>query len=207
MAEALAIVGFVSSIIQFTDFSTKVIERLDEFQSSVHKVPQLLRDLKTLLSLLRDTLGRMKAEPERSLTSTDTQMAMLEVIEDCRLEVQRLDDILVKTLPKPGESGWKRKIKEISSVGQDREVQKIVDQIQRYLTSLIHHHATLHSLILPTRTKTPLYTVPFAQDPNFTGRQDELDQIEKHFQTQQRVVLAGLGGVGYGFLPSAGSAL
>ena len=207
MAEALAIVGLVSSIIRFEDFSTKVIERLDDFQSIVDEIPQSLRDLKTLLLILRDTLGRMKAESERGLTGMDTQNAILEVVKYCGLEVQRLDDILVKTLPKPGESGRKRKIKAFSSVGQEKDVQKIIDQIQRYLISLIHHHTTLHTLILPTRIKPPLFTVPFAQDPSFTGRQDEIDQIDKHFQTHQRVALAGLGGVGYGFLPSAGSAL
>ena len=207
MAEGLAIFVLVSSIVQFVDFSTEIIERLDEFQSNVDEIPQSFRDLKTLLSLLRNTLNRTKAESERGLTDTDTQTAVLEVVEGCRSQVQQLNDILVKTLPKPGESGWKRAIKAFSSVRQEKDVQKIADRIQRYLTILIQHYTALHSLTLPTKTKPLLFTVPFARDPNFTGRQDVLDRIDEQFQTHQRVALAGLGGVGYGFLLSARSAL
>src|SRR5271169_5169660 len=35
MAEALAIVGLVSSIVQFVDYSSKLVERLSEFQSNL----------------------------------------------------------------------------------------------------------------------------------------------------------------------------
>ena len=40
MAEALAIVGLVSAIVQFVDFGGKVLERLNEFNSDVHDVPK-----------------------------------------------------------------------------------------------------------------------------------------------------------------------
>jgi hypothetical protein len=104
MTEALVIVGLASTIVQFVDFSTKIIQRLDEFQSRVGEVPQTFRDLKIQLPLLRDTLKRAKAETEAGLIDADTQRAVLDVVEGCQLQVKRLDNILIKTLPTPADS-------------------------------------------------------------------------------------------------------
>lgn len=56
---------------------------------------------------------------------------------------------------------------------------------------------------VPTRRKTPLSTVPFDRDPDFVGRQDILTELESRFsqrESHKRVVLVGLGGVGYASL-------
>jgi hypothetical protein len=58
MAEALAIVGLVSSIVQFVDFSSKLVERLNEFLSNLEEVPKTFKDIKTELPLLINTLKR-----------------------------------------------------------------------------------------------------------------------------------------------------
>ena len=39
--------------------------------------------------------------------------------------------------------------------------------------------------------------VRFEQDPNFVGRENELKEVEERFKEQHRVVLSGIGGVGY----------
>jgi hypothetical protein len=57
---------------------------------------------------------------------------------------------------------------------------------------------------VPARRKTPLSTVPFDRDPDFVGRQDVLIALESRFsqrESHKRVVLVGLGGVGYAFSP------
>lgn len=41
-----------------------------------------------------------------------------------------------------------------------------------------------------------LFTVPFARDANFLGRQSVIDEISKKFETQRYVSMAGLGGIG-----------
>jgi hypothetical protein len=199
MAEALAIINLVSSIVQLIDFSTKIIERLDELQLNVDEVPRTFRDLNIQLSLLRDTLTRTKAEAEVGLIDADTERAVLEVVKGCQLQIQLLDEVLIKTLSTPADSPWRRGTKDFHSIGQEGDIQKIVYQIQRYQISLIRYSIALNQLSLAARPK-PLFTVPFAQDSRFTGRQDELKQVDEHFQKHHRVALAGLGGVGYGFL-------
>ncbi len=46
MAEAVAVIGLVSAIVQLVGFGSKIVNRLDEFQSNVDQVPQTFRDIK-----------------------------------------------------------------------------------------------------------------------------------------------------------------
>jgi hypothetical protein len=41
-----------------------------------------------------------------------------------------------------------------------------------------------------------VFTVPFARDSNFLGRQSTIEEMRKKFETQRIVSLAGLGGIG-----------
>jgi hypothetical protein len=42
MAEALAVVGVVASIVQLVDFGSEVFHRLNDFQSSLGEIPKPL---------------------------------------------------------------------------------------------------------------------------------------------------------------------
>ena len=106
MAEALALVGLVSAIVQFIEFGTEIASRLHEFH--VSDVPKTFRDIKTELPLLLDTLQRTKEQAEAGLVSKSTQQALLPVVEGCRSQVELLNDTLVKALPMPGDDSWKR---------------------------------------------------------------------------------------------------
>jgi hypothetical protein len=61
--EALAVVGLVSSIVQFVDFSSKVIERLDDFHTAVDRAPKAFEGIRTELPLLLDTLQHVQPGP------------------------------------------------------------------------------------------------------------------------------------------------
>src|SRR5437762_12830424 len=104
MAEALAIVGLVSAIIQFIGFSSKVVKRLDEFHSFVDDVPKSLRHIKTELPLIIDTLRRTKDQAQSGEVEKATAEAVIPVIEECQLEVKLLDEILEKIILPPGAS-------------------------------------------------------------------------------------------------------
>jgi uncharacterized coiled-coil protein SlyX len=108
MAEALALVGLVSSIIQFVDFGTKVIHRLNEFQCTVTEVPKSFRDVKNQLPLLIDTLKRTQNQADAGYVSEETAKALKPVVEGCSSQVQLLSSILDKTLPANKASNWQR---------------------------------------------------------------------------------------------------
>src|SRR5208282_6588467 len=87
MAEALGIISLVSSIVQIVDFGSKIVHRLNEFNSSLNEVPTSFRDVKIELPLLVDTLKRTKKQTEEGCFSENTQEAIQSVVEGCRLQV------------------------------------------------------------------------------------------------------------------------
>lgn len=87
MAEALAIVGLASAIVQFVDFSTKVIGRIDKFRSKNNEVPVVFRDIKIQLPLLISDLKRTKERVELHEVALETQSAVLAVVQGCHAHV------------------------------------------------------------------------------------------------------------------------
>ena len=146
MAEALAIVGLVSSIVQFVDFGSKIVDRLNEFRSSLDEVPKCFRDLKTELPLLSETLKRTKTQAEGNCFSKFTQEAILGVVKGCQSQVELLDDLLEKTLPKTGDSSWRRGKKALLSVTQEKKVQQITTTFRNYVQTLAYHQVTGYSI-------------------------------------------------------------
>jgi len=53
------------------------------------------------------------------------------------------------------------------------------------------------SVTAPSLSIKPMFSMPFERDKQFTGREDILSRLEKCLQTQYRVSLHGLGGIGY----------
>ena len=194
MAEALVIVGLVSAIVQFVDFSSKIVDRLQDFHSSVNEAPKAFRDVKVELPLLLDTLKRTQAQAESGAISRETQEALLPVVEGCRSQVELLDRTLVKALPKPGDSSWRRGMMAFSSVGQEKNVRQITSTLRKYVQTLTYQQAT--GLTLVTRSSKPCFIMPFDRDQSFVGREYILQEIERNFKNQRRVALAGIGGVG-----------
>jgi hypothetical protein len=195
MAEALAIIGLVSAIVQFVDFGSKIVERLQDFYSSVNEVPKAFRDVKVELPLLLNTLKRTQAQAESGALSKETQEALLPVVEGCRSQVELLDSSLVKSLPKLGDSSLRRGMTAFLSVGQEKKVEQITTTLRKYVQTLTYHEAT-GATRLAIQPSKPCFIMPFDRDLNFVGREDILQEIESRFKNQRRVALAGIGGVG-----------
>jgi len=195
-ADPITAVGLVGTIVQFIDFTAKIIKRLEDFQKCVDEAPKAFRDLHTQLPLLQKTLKNTKLEADSNSLDADTKKVVLDVVKGCQEQVELLDAILVKTLPAQGSSRLKRGIKALSSVWREKEVKAILSQIERYQFSLMHYHAAGSVHALPARPK-PLFMVPFERDQQFIGRQESLRALDEHFKTNHRAALTGLGGVGY----------
>lgn len=77
MGEALAIVGLVAAIIQFIDFGTKVVQRLEEFYSKAKEIPGVFRDICIQLPLLIKDLKQTKEHIEAGNHDQETQKSVL----------------------------------------------------------------------------------------------------------------------------------
>ena len=107
MAEALAVVAVVASIVQLVDFSNRVVRRLDEFHSVAGEIPKSFRQVKTELTLLGTTLQQIKEAIDADLVTDRSKTALLPVVAGCQEQVAQLDAILAKTLHKSPTTGGK----------------------------------------------------------------------------------------------------
>lgn len=156
MAEALAVVGIVANIVQLVDFSSKVLSRLNEFQSSVDEVPSSFRNVKVELPLLLDTLKHINKDISAGLIADEIQKSLLPVIEACQTQIESLDVVLVKTLPAPGDSRTQRTRKAISSLSQEAKIEKIGSALRSHLLALTFYYSVASSTLQPLKGKTAL---------------------------------------------------
>jgi hypothetical protein len=210
MAEALAVIGIVSSIVQIVEFSSKVIQRLDDFASSVGEVPRAFRHIKTELPLIIDSLRRIQDQDRAGALETATVDAVRPVIQDCQQEIKRLESILNRTVPSVGASSWDRRKKAFLSLGKDKDVEQIADSLSRYVRVLTLHQAVEGSKPdsqpppqkEPIKPQGPQYfmLIPFDRNAHFVDREDVFKQIDESFTvkegSQPKAALYGLGGIG-----------
>lgn len=213
MAEALAAFGLASAIVQLIDFGTKIVTRLSDFSAKVEEVPKTFRLIKVQLPLIFNTLQQIKDQADARQVNEETAEALKAVIVECTATVQQLDEILTKALPNGKDSSWQKYRKALSSLAQDKKIAQLQASIERYIPTLTFYQTVViskSSKDLPFRaatqtpdtnppqsTQKPCFMVRFEQDSNFVGREDELRDIEERFKEQHRVVLSGIGGVGY----------
>jgi hypothetical protein len=153
MAEALAVVGVVASIVQLVDFGSKVLLRLNEFQSTTREIPKTFQHIKAELPVLLDTLEQTKTAIETGSIRDETKRALLPAIDGCRTQIESLDTLISKVLPQAGDSWRKRSRKSLSSLWQDAKVGKIRTDLQGYIQTLTYYHAAASSTLWPSTGK------------------------------------------------------
>ena len=50
------------------------------------------------------------------------------------------------------------------------------------------------------KTQTAIFLVPFGQDNQFIGRENIISEIDERLETEQRIALIGIGGIGHTLL-------
>ena len=139
MAEAIAVVAVVSSVVQLVDFGSKVSQRLNDFQSSLGEIPKVFRHVKAELPILLETLNQTKDAVEKGNIKEETKKALLVVVIECQTQITLLDDLISRTTPKEGDSWRKKTIKAILSLGQDAKVAKITTVLRTHIQSLTNY--------------------------------------------------------------------
>src|SRR5438045_2879287 len=145
MAEALAVVGLVSSIVQFVDFGTKIIRRLEEFTSNAGDVPKTFRSIQAQLPLIIDALERTRAQGDAGRISDKSAQALKPVLDDSLERVEFLSHILDKAIPATDASNLQKRLKALKSLAYDKAVQDCIDRLQDNIHTLMFHQTTSHS--------------------------------------------------------------
>ena len=207
--EALFVLGIIANICQVVDSSKKAIERVKEFGQDLHDLPKAFREVQTLLPLLANTLDKTRQQIEAGSLDGETCTALQPVLQDCQSKIQNLNDIFEKLLPKEGSSKLIRGWKAISSLGQDKKVEEIVQYIWRRIPLLTYHCVaapltTVKKATVTTRSSSAErhethFLVPIQWAEDFTGREAQIQLLNSKLcdtGKHARVALVGLGGIG-----------
>jgi hypothetical protein len=216
MAEVLAVVGVVSSIVSLVDFGSKVLHRLNDFQSSCGEIPETFKQVKKELPILLATLDHTKVAVEKGSIKEETRKVLSLVVNECQTQITLLDNLITDLLPQEEDSWRKKARKAFSSLRQDAKVNKITTILRTHIQSLTNCLVTTPSTLQAANGMTvykmdkpllrgldtlstrpiPSSTVPFRRDRDFVHR-GILSEIQTRCsQPASRVALVGLGGVG-----------
>ena len=147
MAEALAVVGVVSCIIDLVDFGSKVLHRLNDFQSSCGEIPETFKQVKKELPILLATLDHTKVAVEKGSIKEETKKALLLVVDGCQTQITLLDNLIARSLPREEDSWRKKAGKAFFSLRQDAKVTKITAILRTHIQSLTNYHVTASSTL------------------------------------------------------------
>ncbi len=147
MAEGLAVVGLVANIVQLVDFSSKILRRLNEFNSSIEEIPESFHHVKTELPLLQDALQQTKKAIDAG--SIGYQDDLVPVVEGCLAQVAQLDGIISITLPASGDDRRTKDMKALISVKQGPRVEHIRRILQGYTLTLTFYYDATASTLRP----------------------------------------------------------
>ncbi|KFY18095.1 hypothetical protein V492_00149 [Pseudogymnoascus sp. VKM F-4246] len=151
MADPLTVVGIIANIIQLVDFSTKVLARLDDFQSNLGEIPKAFRHIKVELPVLQETLRQTADKINKGAIKDSTKAALLPAVEGCKIQIEALDDLLAETLPVAGDSRFKKTTKALWSITQDSKVESITKTLRSYIATLTFYHAAASSTLQPLK--------------------------------------------------------
>ncbi|KAF2731339.1 TPR-like protein, partial [Polyplosphaeria fusca] len=198
MAEALTAVGIVANIIQLVDFGSRVLKRLEEYQSQFGAIPEAFRHIKTELPVLLDALQQTQSAIDAGSIKNESKKALHPAIEGCGVQIRRLDDVIAKALPTSSDSRIRRGGKAFRSLRDESKVERITAVIRGYVQTLTYHAA---ASLGPSADRiqprpNPSSTVPFRRDPHFVDRQILAEIDSRTHQPASRLALVGLGGVG-----------
>jgi len=141
MAEALAAIGIVANITQLVDFGTRVLKRLDQYQSTLEEIPEAFRHIKSELPVLLDALRQTRAAIDTGPLQDESKRALLPAVDGCGVQIKALNEVIEKVLPASSDSWARRGRKALRSLRYDAKVEKIIAVIRGYVQTLAYHAA------------------------------------------------------------------
>ncbi|KAG8527916.1 uncharacterized protein KY384_006832 [Bacidia gigantensis] len=208
MAEFIAAVSLASSIAQLTDFSIKVVKRLNEFMRDVEGLPQCFQHMANQLPIMIGIVEKLHKRADKQEFSNETEERLKCLFGGLEKELKALDDLLGKIKPSAQASTWEKGLKAMKSLKAQRTVENYAstdqldyvkaqtDQIMSLLSSSYDQKLAIQSMV-PAMTRKPIWMLDFDPDEDFIGREDIMNEIEQRFQAMaKRVAVAGIGGIG-----------
>jgi hypothetical protein len=150
MAEALAVVSVVATIVQLVDFTAKLLSRLNEYHTQAGEIPTSLRHIKAELAALEDALQHTKRAIVAGTLGATAGTALRPTLEGCEGQVQALDDLCARILPATDDSWRKKTQRAILSIKQESKVENVTKTLRGYIATLTFYHVAAFSTLRPS---------------------------------------------------------
>ncbi|KAH6664653.1 hypothetical protein B0J14DRAFT_630448 [Halenospora varia] len=205
MAEVILALSVASSVTSLIQFSQKIVSQLRELHAG--DVPGAFLDIRMRLPLILNIISRIQDMTHR--LSPDDKATFTIVVERSLKQVHQLSGILGKLTIAKGDSALKKGFKVAIGLVEESRIQNIATALKdnvQLLTCINTSPAEKKRPVAEERRASeapPLYgdstgvfSVPFIRDSQFVGREKIMLSIEEAFGKQNRVAVAGIGGVG-----------
>ena len=214
MAETIAILGLISSIVSLVEIGSRVARRLKEFKEEADELSGTLQSIKVRLPLIIDVVQRIQRQFQDEMVGEGTAQALMPVVEACKKRVAKVEAIIIKVLPAEGASSWERHVIAVMIFSYDKDIEQISTSLEAHVCILTYHQISITSDLsrkslafrnLPTLPleksdtlgEKPAFMVSFARDDAFVGRETILTHVGQKLRAEPgRAGLTGIGGVG-----------
>jgi hypothetical protein len=162
MAEAVAIASIAATIVQLVQFSSTVLGRINEYYSTSKGIPKSFQPLHSQLPVLQECLKITKADINTGKVNDALSDALRPSVEGCRQQIESLDKLLDKHLPKLGDSRGRKGMKALLSIHEQTKLDRISSVIGGYVRTLTFYHTVAaSSRHRDGRSRSPRYIHTF----------------------------------------------
>ena len=135
-AEAIAILGIISSVISIVDVTKQVYDAA----SNTNGLPEAFREVAARLPIVRDILDSAKRHIMERVTNEGSYKAAKKVVEDCQSRAQNLEKLFEKVIPADSASRAKKYLLAVGTLGKGNRVETLMKGILEDLQLLAIEH-------------------------------------------------------------------
>ena len=162
-AEAIAILGIISSVISIVDGTKQVYDAA----SDTNGLPEAFREVAARLPIVRDILDSAKQHVSRRHTNKDCYEAVKNVVEDCQLRAQDLEKLFQKVIPADGASRAKKYLLAVRTLGKGNQVETLMKGMLEDLQLLAIEHGMITEIGIREKVARAIEEVA-ALEPSLT---------------------------------------
>ena len=121
-AEAIAVLGLISSIISIVDGTKKVYDAATNAQG----LPEAFREVASRLPIIRNILGSTQQYIDKGNVNEDSCKGVKQVAKACEKKAKKLDDLFHKAIPADGASDLRRYYTAAKGYGKENKVENLM---------------------------------------------------------------------------------
>ncbi|KAJ5166372.1 TPR repeat protein [Penicillium canariense] len=207
MSTGLDVIGGISAVISILDASIKLYDSAKRDAKLTTTFEAIRRRLPVLLHTL--TTCQIHLESSKNALPEDVYEALEKTVDSCYAKASNLKIIFEKVIPEECDRWEKRYSKVLRRLGKGDKVEELMGAITEDVQLIVNHVGTQNVNAATTQgygflgpVGTHLGQAPHIAPELFIGRDSELQHISRILQplqtpqTQQRLFLVGMGGVG-----------